>query len=208
MTLRTQLAYIAAGVIGLIGLLGFLLPNAAAGLYGLAIGAGRGVSEIRSVYGALFLTVAGLALWAISSRPKSAPLLRTLGLLFLGAAAGRLASLLIDGAADLVNVLLLLVQLAVGGTLLWASLESEKARIEARVAREAERKRQAQRPPAAAGRPAAGTSAFGRPPARSASGRPATGTPSGAPAEGGVTGDGAPEGGIPPRPSEEASERP
>jgi hypothetical protein len=204
MTLRTQLAYAAAGVLGLLGLLGLLNPAAAAGLFGLGVGTGRGVSEVRSVYGALFLTMSGLVLWAIPARPKASPLLRTIGVLWLGAAAGRVASLLIDGFADVVNVLLLLVQLAVGGVLLWASLESEKARIEARVRREQQRKGQGQRPAQAArARPVVPDPGRTAPPAS----RPAAARRPDDAAEGGLR-DGAPEGGLPPRPPREASDRP
>jgi hypothetical protein len=217
MTLRTQLAYAAAGVLGLLGLLGLLNPAAAAGLFGLGVGTGRGLSEVRSTYGALFLTMSGLVLWAIQARPKASPLLRTIGVLWLGAAAGRVASLLIDGFGDVVNVLLLLVQLAVGGVLLWASLESEKARIEARVRREQERTRQAQRPTRAArakpGAPdvARAGSPASRPPDAGRTATPAS-RPPGArrpddASEGGLR-DGAPEGGLPPQPPREASDRP
>jgi hypothetical protein len=203
MTLRTQLAYAAAAVLGLLGLLGLLNPAAAAGLFGLGVGTGRGLSEVRSMYGALLLTMSGLVLWAIQARPKASPLLRTIGVLWLGAAAGRVASLLIDGFGDIVNVLLLLVQLAVGGVLLWASLESEKARIEARVRREQERKGQGQRPagPARA-KPAVPDVGRTR---SSASQPPAARRPDDAAGIG--LRDGAPEGGLPPQPPREASDR-
>lgn len=141
MTLRTQLAYVAAGLALLLGLLGLLNPNATMRLLGLEMAAPRGLSEVRSMYGALHLTMAVLMLWAVPLRPRTAPLLRTIGILWLGAAAGRVASVLIDGVFGPVNLLMLAGQLFIGGALVWASLETATARIEARVRRDAQRRR-------------------------------------------------------------------
>jgi hypothetical protein len=141
MTLRTQLAYVAAGLALILGLLGLLNPHAAMRLLGLEMVAPRGLSEVRSMYGALHLTMAVLMLWAVPLRPRTAPLLRTIGILWLGAAAGRVASMLIDGVFGPINLLMLASQLFVGGALLWASLETATARIEARVRRDAARQR-------------------------------------------------------------------
>jgi hypothetical protein len=139
MTLRTQLAYAAAGLTLVLGLLGLLNPFLTTSLLGLEIVAPRGVSEVRSMFGALHLTMAGLMLWAVPLRPRTAPLLRTMGILWLGAAAGRAASLAIDGLAGPGPLLLFVLQAFVGAALVWASLESETARVEARLRREAAR---------------------------------------------------------------------
>lgn len=149
MTLRTQLAYVAAGLVLILGLVGLLNPHVAVRLLGLEMAAPRGLSEVRSMYGALHLTMAVLMLWAVPLRPRTAPLLRTIGILWLGAAAGRVASMLIDGVFGPINLLMLAGQLFVGGTLLWASLETATARIEARVRRDAARAAPRAPPPAA-----------------------------------------------------------
>lgn len=144
MTLRTQLAYVAAGVALVLGLLGLLNPGAAMRLLGLDVVSPRGLSEVRSMYGALHVTMAALMLWAIPLRPRTAPLLRTLGVIWLGAAAGRVASLLIDDAVvGPWNLVLLALQLFIGGALVWASLEPTSARLEARALREARERREA-----------------------------------------------------------------
>ncbi|CAN5774283.1 hypothetical protein BH23DEI1_BH23DEI1_16140 [soil metagenome] len=142
MTLRTQLAYAAAGLALVLGLLSLLNPYVAIRLLGLDVVSPRGLSEVRSMYGALHVTMAALMLWAIPLRPRTSPLLRTLGVLWLGAAAGRVASLLID--ADVigpVNFLFLLLQLVIGGALVWASLESTASRLEARARLDRRRER-------------------------------------------------------------------
>jgi hypothetical protein len=170
MTLRTQLAYAAAGLALVLGLLSLLNPYAAMRLLGLEMGAPRGLSEVRSMYGALHVTMAVLMLWAVPLRPRTAPLLRTIGILWLGAAAGRVASLLIDGVFGPVNLVLLAVQLFIGGTLVWASVESASERIEARIRRDDARRRReaAARRPVEAERPDARppTERTGPPPER------------------------------------------
>lgn len=131
MTVRTQLAYAAAGLTLILGLLGLLNPVMAARVLGLEVVTPRGLAEMRSVHGALFLTAAGLMLWAIPVRPRTAPLLRTLGLLIVGAAVGRAASVAIDGWGGPVNLLLLVGQAFVGGAIFWAAFETrESMRVE------------------------------------------------------------------------------
>jgi hypothetical protein len=139
MTLRTQLAYVAAGLALVLGLVSLLNPYLAMRLLGLEVVAPRGLSEVRSMYGALHVTMGALMLWAVPLRPRTSPLLRTIGILWLGAAAGRVASLLIDPVFGLVNLAILAGQLFIGGTLIWASVESASARLEARIRRDAAR---------------------------------------------------------------------
>lgn len=136
MTLRTQLAYAAAALTLALGLLALLNPLLAGRLLGLEVAAPRGLSELRSGYGALSLALGGLMLWALPLRPKTAPLLRTLALLVAAAALGRLASMAIDGVLGAVNLLLLVLQASVAGALLWASAERPPTRREQRARRE------------------------------------------------------------------------
>jgi hypothetical protein len=137
MTLRTQLAYVAAALLIVLGLLAFIAPVFAAGLLGLAIPSPRGVSAMRSGYGAVPLAMGVLALWAIPLRPKKAPLLRTLSILLAAAAAGRLFSIGIDGVFAFANLLLFLLQASVALLVFWASTEQPPSRAELRARRDA-----------------------------------------------------------------------
>ncbi|TVR94728.1 MAG: DUF4345 domain-containing protein [Trueperaceae bacterium] len=136
MTLRTQLAYAAAVLTLVVGLLALVNPMLAARLLGLEVVSPRGLSELRSGYGALTLALAGLMLWAVPLRPKAAPLLRTLAVIVAAAALGRLASIAIDGVFGLMNLLFLVLQSAVAGSLLWASGEKPPSKRERQARRE------------------------------------------------------------------------
>ena len=136
MTLRTQLAYAAAVLTLVVGLVALLNPMLAARVLGLEVVAPRGLSELRSGFGALTLALAGLMLWALPLRPKTAPLLRTLAIVVGAAALGRLASMAIDGVFGLMNLLFLVLQSAVAGSLLWASAERPPSRREQQARRE------------------------------------------------------------------------
>ena len=137
MTLRTQLAYAAAVLTLVVGLLALLNPVLAARLLGLEVVAPRGLSELRSGYGALTLALAGLMLWALPLRPKTAALLRTLAIVVGAAALGRLASMAIDGVFGLMNLLFLVLQSAVALSLVWASSERPPTKRERLAQREA-----------------------------------------------------------------------
>jgi hypothetical protein len=137
MTTRTQLAYLAAGVVLVLGLASLFNPALAAQLLGLGIVAPRGLSELRATYGAMFVTMAALLLWSLPLRPRTGLPLRVLGLLWGGAAAGRLASMAIDGLPTLGNLVALLVAAAIAFALIWASYETPPSTAEARALREA-----------------------------------------------------------------------
>lgn len=124
MTTRTQLAYAAAGVVLLLGLLSLFNPALATRLLGLEIVAPRGLSEVRATYGALFVTMAALLLWALPLRPRSGIVVRAMGLLWAGAAAGRVASMAIDGVLTIGNAGALTLAVAVAAVLVWGSLET------------------------------------------------------------------------------------
>jgi hypothetical protein len=136
MTTRTQLAYAAAGVVLVLGLLSLLNPWLAARMLGFELAAPRAVSEVRATYGALHVTMAALLLWAIPLRPRAGLVVRVAGILWAGGAAGRVASLVIDGVIGPVNLGLLLVQLAVAAVLVWVSFETPPSAGELRMRRE------------------------------------------------------------------------
>lgn len=141
MTFRTQLAYVAAALTIVVGLIALLNPMAAARLLGLAVSAPRGLSELRSGYGAMLVAMGGLVLWALPMRPATAPLLRTLALLVGAAALGRVTSMALDAVFGLTNLLLLVVQVAVAGVLLLASTERPPTKRERAASRAAEEAR-------------------------------------------------------------------
>ncbi|MFO8150873.1 MAG: DUF4345 family protein [Trueperaceae bacterium] len=144
MTTRTQLAYAAAGVVLLLGLLSLFNPVLATRLLGLEIAAPRGLSEVRATYGALFVTMAALLLWALPQRPRGAIVVRAMGILWAGVAAGRIASMAIDdGTLTVGNVASLAVAAVVAVLLLWGSLETPPTAAEAASRREAAAARRA-----------------------------------------------------------------
>jgi len=124
MTTRSQLAYAAAAVVLLLGLLSLFNPALATRLLGLEIVAPRGLSEVRATYGALFVTMAVLLLWALPLRPRAGIVVRAMGLLWAGAAAGRVASMAIDGIVTIGNVGALALAVVVAALLVWGSLET------------------------------------------------------------------------------------
>lgn len=124
MSLRTQLAYLAAAVTLVLGLLSLLNPLLAVRVLGLEVLEPRGLSEIRATYGAMFVVMAGAMFWAVPSRPRSAMWLRFAGILWLGAAAGRLLSIAIDGVVTPLNLVALAVELVVGVGALLGSFET------------------------------------------------------------------------------------
>ena len=124
MTLRTQLAYLAAGLTLVLGLLALVNPLLAVRVLGLEVLEPRGLSEIRATYGALFVVMAGVMFWAIPTRPRSTPWLRFAAFLWLGAAAGRILSIAIDGVVTPLNLVALAVQLVVGVGALLGGMET------------------------------------------------------------------------------------
>ncbi|MFU8889111.1 MAG: DUF4345 family protein [Trueperaceae bacterium] len=153
MTTRTQLAYAAAGVVLLLGLLSLFNPVVATRLLGLEIAAPRGLSEMRAIYGALFVTMGALLLWALPQRPRGAIVVRSMGILWAGAAVGRAASMAIDdGTLTVGNVASLALATVVAVLLVWGGFETPPTAAEAAARRTAV----AARREAAAARRAAG----------------------------------------------------
>ena len=105
---RTTLAYVAAAALVAFGLLALLNPLVAVRLVGLEVIEPRGLSEVRASYGALLLAMGGVMLWAVPTRPRSAPWLRFAGLLWTASALGRIASVVLDGVWTPVNLLTVL----------------------------------------------------------------------------------------------------
>ncbi len=110
----TQLAYLATVVTLLFGVISLVNPFFMARVLGLTFTEPRGVSELRATYGALFTVMGAVMLWALLTRHRSAGWLRFAGLLWLGAAGGRLVSMVVDGVPTLYNFLVLALELLIG----------------------------------------------------------------------------------------------
>jgi Domain of unknown function (DUF4345) len=130
MTPRTQLGYLAAILTLALGLVGLIGPIWMAELLGFQAARllPRGLSEIRATYGAMFIVMGAVMLWAIPMRPRGKPYLRFASFLWLGAAAGRLLSMIIDGVVTPMNFAGLALEVLVGVGALLASLENPTVR--------------------------------------------------------------------------------
>lgn len=124
MSLRSQLAYLAAGLTLVLGLLGLLNPILTLGLIGFEVVEPRGLGEARALFGAFFLTMGGFMLWALSTRPRARAVLRFAAILWLASALGRLLSVLLDGTLSLGSVLLFGFDLVVGAGAFLGSTEA------------------------------------------------------------------------------------
>ncbi len=122
MSVRKQLAYLAAALTLGLGLLGLLNPLLTVRLLGLEVLQPRGLSEARAVFGALFLVMGVSMLWSITSRNASPVYLRLPGLLVASMALGRLLSILIDGVLSPLNFVFLAVEVLIGSAAIVASL--------------------------------------------------------------------------------------
>lgn len=125
---RTTLAYAAAAALVAFGLLALLNPLVAVRLVGLEVIEPRGLSEVRASYGALLLAMGGVMLWAVPTRPRSAPWLRFAGLLWAASSLGRIASVVLDGVWTPVNLLTVLVAAFLAFAFLVASFQTPSRR--------------------------------------------------------------------------------
>ncbi|HEX7023077.1 MAG TPA: DUF4345 family protein [Trueperaceae bacterium] len=128
MKYRTPLAYAAASIVLVLGLVALLNPLAALRFLGLEAGLPRAASEIRTTYGALFTVMGAGMLWAVPKRPRAAMWLRIPGILWLAMAAGRLASIIIDSTLSPVNAGTFLLELFVGLAALLGSYQTPAPR--------------------------------------------------------------------------------
>lgn len=122
-SVRTTLAYFAAALVVAFGLLALLNPLVAVRLVGLEVIEPRGLSEMRATYGAFMLMMGGAMVWAVPSRPRSAPWLRFAALAWGAAALGRLASVVLDGVWSPLNLVILLVTAFVSVAFFLASFQ-------------------------------------------------------------------------------------
>jgi hypothetical protein len=97
------------GTIGT-GLLAALRPSAVPGFTGLQTTGPRGITEIRSIFGGLFIGVGAFPL--VVGAPTA---YRMLGVMYLAIAAVRLVSMLVDGSlSESSNIISLAVEVVFG----------------------------------------------------------------------------------------------
>ncbi|MFW6082493.1 MAG: DUF4345 family protein [Chloroflexota bacterium] len=96
------------------GLLAAIRPSAVPGFTGLQIAGPRGVTEIRSIFGGLFIGVGAYPL--VVGEPATYVML---GVMYLTIGAARLMSMLIDGSlSETSNLVSLVVEIVLGTVLI------------------------------------------------------------------------------------------
>jgi len=125
-------------VILLLGAAGLLYPERMLGLLGFAVQnpshVAAALGEVRATYGGLFLVMGLAALLGAFDPVAHRGRLRLIGLLWLGAAAGRLLSVYIDGHPGLPGWGAAIFELLMGGALLVAAERAPVVLQEAPVA--------------------------------------------------------------------------
>ena len=116
---------IVGSIITLLGLAGLLYPDRVMGILGFgATNMARAASvlgEIRATYGGIFLVMGVFTLLAARDPAAQRGRLLLIGLMWLGACAGRVLSVSLDGSPGLPGWLTAAFELAVGGALLAAA---------------------------------------------------------------------------------------
>ena len=124
MTPRTT-AIVVAFVILLLGTAGLIYPERVLGLLGFAVQnpahAAAAMGEVRATYGGLFLVMGLAALLAALDPVTYRGRLRLIGLLWLGACAGRLLGVYLDGNPGLPGWAAVAFEFIVGGALVVAA---------------------------------------------------------------------------------------
>ena len=108
MDVLSILKIIAALLTAATGLLALVKPTAVYGFTGLTAGGARGTSEIRAIFGGLFIAL-GIAPFLFGTTAYS-----VLGVGFLAIAAVRLVSIFIDRSTDSSNLISLVIEIVCG----------------------------------------------------------------------------------------------
>jgi hypothetical protein len=108
MSLLSILKIIAAVLTAATGLLALVKPTAVYGFTGLTAGGARGISEIRAIFGGLFIAL-GIAPLLLGATAYT-----VLGAGYLAIAAARLASIFIDRSTGSSNLISLAIEIACG----------------------------------------------------------------------------------------------
>jgi hypothetical protein len=108
MTILSILKIIAAVLTTITGLLALVRPTAVYGFTGLTAEGARGVSEIRAIFGGLFIAL-GIAPFIFGATAYT-----VLGVGYLAIAATRLVSIFIDHSTDSSNLISLAIEIICG----------------------------------------------------------------------------------------------
>jgi hypothetical protein len=108
MSILLILKIIAAILTAATGLLALIRPTAVYGFTGLTAGGARGISEIRAIFGGLFIAL-GIAPFLFGDTAYS-----VLGVGYLAIAAVRLVSIFIDRSTDSSNLISLAIEIVCG----------------------------------------------------------------------------------------------
>jgi hypothetical protein len=108
MSILSILKFIAAVLTAATGLLALVKPTAVYGFTGLTAVGARGISEIRAIFGGLFIAL-GVAPFIFG-----APAYTILGVGYLAIAAARLVSIFIDRSTDSSNLISLAIEIVCG----------------------------------------------------------------------------------------------
>ena len=104
----TVLKIIASIATAATGLLALVKPDAVYGFTGLTATGARGISEIRSIFGGLFIAM-GIA--PLFLRPQG---FKVLGIAYLAIAIARLFSIFFDKSYDSSNIISLVIEIVLG----------------------------------------------------------------------------------------------
>jgi hypothetical protein len=113
MNILLILKIIAAVATAVTGLLGLIKPTAVYGFTGLLANGPRGISEIRAIFGGLFLAL-GIAPLFLQEKAFT-----MLGIGYLAIAAARIFSILVDRSYDPSNWISLGIEVLLGVILVW-----------------------------------------------------------------------------------------
>ena len=121
-----RLGTVVVGVLSLLlGSAGLVYPDRVLGLLGFAVAstahAAAALGEVRATYGGVFLVLGVSTLLAAGNPAAHRGRLTLLGLVWLGAAAGRLFGAYADGNPGLIGWLSAAFELAMGATLVVAA---------------------------------------------------------------------------------------
>ena len=103
------LKYVAGAATILTGATSLFRPKTVLNFTGLSVSGGRGVTEIRTILGALFVAVGAAAIYF--NMPQT---YQMLGITYLGMALVRLVSIFVDNSAISSNIISLVVELVFG----------------------------------------------------------------------------------------------
>ena len=93
----------------LTGLLALIKPESIYGFTGLRAEGGRGITEIRAIFGGLFIALGGVALFYRSSQ-----VFNMLGIMYLVIGLVRAVSMVLDKSVESSNIISLIVEIVFG----------------------------------------------------------------------------------------------